>query len=300
MIPVLIAGAGVGAGLWLIWRAATARPTLADIDATLSRPGRAASAPSQPSPRDRLEERAVRAVTVRLARVGLDPSERATDLAVARTSVEQHVARKLTWALIGASFSGLFALVFAAAGLRIMPVPIVVFAVLLAAGGFFVPDLGLAQRAKEARTAFRHAYGAYLDLVDVMIAAGAGPESALQNAADSGDGWVFAEIRSALDVARRSRTRSVWAALGDLGVRLDVPELGQLASSASLVDTEGARIRESVAAQAETLRAALLAEVEASAESATERMSVPVVVLLAGFVLFIAFPAVSTIAGVGT
>ena len=133
-----------------------------------------------------------------------------------------------------------------------------------------------------------------------MIAAGAGPESALQNAADSGDGWAFAQIREALDAARRSRNQSVWAALGDLGARLDVRELGQLASSASLVDTEGARIRESVAAQAETLRAAQLAEVEASAESATERMSVPVVVLLAGFVLFIGFPAVYSIANVGT
>ena len=91
----------------------------------------------------------------------------------------------------------------------------------------------------------------------------------------------------------------MWAALGDLGARLDVVELGQLASSASLVDTEGARIRDSVAAQAETLRAAQLAEVEASAESATERMSVPVVVLLAGFVLFIAYPAVHSISTVG-
>ena len=300
MIPVLVAGAGAGAGLWFIWRAVTARPTLAEINATLARPGRAAASPSAPSSRDRLEERAVHAVTVRLARLGLDPNERAADLAVTRITVEQHVARKLTWSLVGASFSGLFALVFAAAGLAIMPVPIVVFAALLAAGGFFVPDLGLAQRAKEARTGFRHAYGAYLDLVDVMIAAGAGPESALQNAADSGDGWVFGEIRGALEAARRSRTQSVWSALGDLGARLDVPELGQLASSASLVDSEGARIRETVAAQAETLRAAQLAEVEASAESATERMSLPVVVLLAGFVLFIAFPAVANIAGVGT
>lgn len=300
MISVLLAGAGAGTGLWLIWRSVTVRPTLAEVDATLARPGRPVSAPAGPSSRDQFEQRTISAVTVHLARMGLDPAARTADLAVTRTTVEQHVAAKLVWALIGAGTSGLFALVFAAAGLPIVPLPIFVFAVLLAVGGFFVPDLGLAQRAKEARTAFRHAYGAYLDLVDVMIAAGAGPESALQKAADSGDGWAFAQIREALDAARRSRNQSVWAALGNLGARMDVRELGQLASSASLVDTEGARIRESVAAQAETLRAAQLAEVEASAEAATERMSVPVVVLLAGFVLFIGFPAIYSIANVGT
>jgi Flp pilus assembly protein TadB len=300
VIPVLLAGAGVGTGLWLVWRSVTARTTLADIDAALARPGRPASVLADPSSRDQIAQRTVRAVSVRLARMGFDPAARSTDLAVTRTTVEQHVAAKLTWALIGAGTSGLFAVVFLAAGLPIVPLPIFLFTAVLGVGGFFVPDLGLAQRAKEARVAFRHAYGAYLDLVDVMIAAGAGPESALQNAADSGDGWSFAQIREALDAARRSRNQSVWAALGDLGTRIDVRELGQLAASASLVDTEGARIRESVAAQAETLRAAQLAEVEAAAESATERMSVPVVVLLAGFVLFIGFPAVYSIANVGT
>ncbi len=300
MIPVLAAGAGTGVGLWLIWRAMSARPSLADIDATLSRPGRPAVAPDGPSLSDRIEHQTVAAITVRLARIGLDPRDRATDLAVTRTTVERHVAAKLMWAVIGAMTTGVFALIFAAAGLPIMSVPIILLAVVSAVGGSFVPDLGLAQRAREARIAFRHAYSSYLDLVDVMIAAGAGPESALQNAADSGDGWAFELIREALEEARRSRTQSVWAALGDLGARLDVAELGQLASSASLVDTEGARIRDSVAAQAETLRAAQLAEVEASAESATERMSVPVVVLLAGFVLFIAYPAVHSISTVGT
>jgi Flp pilus assembly protein TadB len=300
VIDVLLAGAGAGVGLWLIWRAVTARPSLADIDATLCRPGRPATAPDGPSLGDRIEHRAVAAVTTRLARIGLDPRDRATDLAVTRKTVEQHVSTKLMWAVIGATTAGLFALIFAAGGLPILPAPIAVLAAVMATGGFFVPDLSLAQRAKDARTGFRHAYSSYLDLVDVMIAAGAGPESALQNAADSGEGWAFEAIRDALETAKRSRNQSVWAALGDLGARLDVAELGQLASSASLVDTEGARIRDSVAAQAETLRAAQLAEVEASAESATERMSVPVVVLLAGFVLFIAYPAVHSISTVGT
>ena len=169
-----------------------------------------------------------------------------------------------------------------------------------AAAGFMLPELTLTDQAKRDRRAFRHAFGAYLDLVDVMTAAGMGPESAMHSAADAGDGWAFEQLRGALDAARRSRHQSIWEALGELGRRLGVVELGQLAASASLVDTEGARIRQSLAAQAETMRAAQLAEVEAEAESATERMTVPVTVLLAGFILFIAYPAVANISGIGT
>jgi tight adherence protein C len=176
----------------------------------------------------------------------------------------------------------------------------VVVAVLFAAGGFLLADVGLTDRAKKDRRAFRHALGGYLDLVDVMTAAGAGPETVLKRAAEAGDGWAFELIRASLDAARRSRRVSIWEALGELGGQLGVVELGQLAASATLVDTEGARIRDSLAAQADTMRASQLSEVEAEAESATERMSVPVVVLLFAFILFIGYPAVANISGIGT
>jgi tight adherence protein C len=297
---VAVAALG-GVGAWLIWRALTIRPTLGELQASLARPGRPAAAPSGPaSSRDAIEDRAVQWVAGTLRRLGQDPGRRAEDLAVTRTTVEQHVLAKITWAVIGFVSVGLVAFVLGVAGVPVLAGPVVVVAVIVAAGGFVLPDITLTDKAKTSRRAFRHAFGAYLDLVDVMTAAGAGPESALHNAADAGDGWVFEQLRGALDAARRSRQLSVWEALGDLGRRLGVVELGQLAASASLVDTEGARIRESLAAQAASLRAAQLAEVEAEAESATERMTLPVVVLLAAFVLFIGYPAVATISGVGT
>ena len=299
MIGLLAAGAIAGLGAWLVYRAAMARPSLADIEARLSRPGVAASSPIGASARADLERHVVGRVIGLLERVGLDPARRQQDLAVTRTTVEQHVAAKLTWTLAGFVGVAVLAALAAAAGLRLTVGPLVVLGVAAAAGGFLVPELGLTERAKGARVGFRHAYGAYLDLVDVMTAAGMGPEAALHGAADAGDGWAFEQLRAALDAARRSRSLSVWAALGDLGRRLGVVELGQLAASASLVDSEGARIRESLAAQADTLRAAQLAEVEAHAQTVTERMSVPLVVLLTGFLILIAYPGVASIAGVG-
>jgi Flp pilus assembly protein TadB len=283
----------------LIWRALTARPSLADIHASLARPGRPAAAPARPTARDEFEHRVVQWTVDALRRVGADPAARAEDLAVTRSTVEQLVVAKLAWAAAGVALVAVGAAVLAAGGIGIVAGAVVVVALVAAAAGFVLPDLALTNRAREDRRAFRHALGAYLDLVDVMTAAGAGPETALQNAAEAGDGWVFEQIRLALDTARRSRRLSIWEALGELGNRLGIAELGQIAASASLVDTEGARIRESLAAQAEALRAAQLAEVEAEAESATERMIVPVVVLLIAFILFIGYPAVANISGIG-
>jgi hypothetical protein len=59
MIPLLLIAATGGLGAFLIWRAFTAQPTLADIQARLARPGRTASAPVGPSARDEIEHRMV-------------------------------------------------------------------------------------------------------------------------------------------------------------------------------------------------------------------------------------------------
>ena len=71
-----------------------------------------------------------------------------------------------------------------------------------------------------------------------------------------------------------------------------------LAASVSLAGSHGARIRASLAAKADTLRGHQVAETEAAAEAATERMTVPVAVLLFGFLVFIAWPAINQITAV--
>ena len=68
-------------------------------------------------------------------------------------------------------------------------------------------------------TQFEHALSSYLDLVNIVLAGGAGIESALEAAAEAGDGWVFDEIRQALVRARATR-RSPSLYLGELGREL--------------------------------------------------------------------------------
>lgn len=72
-------------------------------------------------------------------------------------------------------------------------------------------------------------------------------------------------------------------------------ELGEQAASVGLAGTEGAKVRSSLAAKAASLRSHQLADAETTAQAATERMSLPVVLLFAGFLCFIAFPAIERV-----
>ena len=58
---------------------------------------------------------------------------------------------------------------------------------------------------------------------------------------------------------------------------------------------KGAKVRASLAAKAASLRTHELAEAETADQAATERMSLPIVMLFAGFLFFIGFPAVERV-----
>lgn len=290
MIPIAFAGAGVGLGLWLVSLGLRSRPSLSDVGSRLESPGRTALTEPMAT-RTELETKATERMSQLLQAMGMEPTRRAADLRVTQRSVPQHVLAKLSWAVGLGGGCLLIGLLFA---------PLIGVTVALLAGlggtvlGFYVPEWSLTRRAAEARKAFRHAYGGYLDLVNVMLAAGSGPESALQTAADSGSGWAFAEIRGALARARRTR-QSVADAFYELGRELEVTELEELAASMALVGRQGARVRSSLASKADALRAQQMAETEAEADAATERMTLPVAMLLLAFLILLGFPAVALI-----
>lgn len=210
------------------------------------------------------------------------------DLAVTGISLQQHgLVKTASPAMIVVVVYALW-LVLAIAGFAISPLWATVIALLAALVAFVVPDMRLRRRAKDRRVAFRHALSAYLDLVTIIMSGGGGLLTALQTAADAGDGWTFAEIRGALDRARLSN-RTPWSQLGVLGERFDISELRDLVATAELAGTEGSRVTESVSTKADVLRARLQAEVEQTSESLTEQMLVPVGLLLVALFLFLGF-----------
>jgi hypothetical protein len=68
-----------------------------------------------------------------------------------------------------------------------------------------------------------------------------------------------------------------------------------LAASVSLAGTEGAKVRTSLAAKAGALRTHQITDAEGDATAATERMSLPVMLLFLGFLAFIAYPALTKV-----
>ena len=297
MIVALVCGAGVGAGLWLIVRGLyPPRPSLAQALAQLKRlpePAPVLTAESDDGFAARLG-RPLAEVLGRTKAGWMLPAKVRQDLAVLGRSPERHLAEKATLTLVGLLFAPAVAVLLALGGARLpLVVPLWTSLVFMAAG-FFLPDLGVHSEATRRRRDFRHALSSFLDLVVVALAGGGGVETALADAASVGSGWAFSYLRRALDQARLAR-QTPWAALGRLGQELGMTELSELAASVALAGTEGAKVRASLATKAASLRTHQLAEAETADQAATERMSLPVVLLFAGFLLFLGYPAVEKV-----
>ena len=297
MILALCCGAGVGIGLLLVVRGLyPPRPSLAQTLAQLRRSPE--PAPVVTADKDSgFSARLGRPIADALVRTGatwLVPGAVRRDLAVLGRGPERHLAEKVTLALVGLLFAPAIAALLILGGAH-LPLVVPLWASLIfMVAGFFAPDLGIRADAARRRRDFRHALSSFLDLVVVALAGGGGVETALADAANVGSGWPFAYLRRALDQARLTR-QTPWAALGRLGTELGVGELSELAASVALAGTEGAKVRASLAAKATSLRTHELAEAETEDQAATERMSLPVVLLFAGFLVFLGYPAVEKV-----
>jgi Flp pilus assembly protein TadB len=292
VIAGLLLGVGFGLGVYLIGRGLLRRHVpLAVALAELERP----RWPRQPMATGREGRGAERAVAA-LRGLGIDLDRAESDRRVAGLTVERQVLEKLTAAIVGGATPVVLAVLAGAGGLAVPYGLVVVAGLGFGTAGFVLPDMLLRGRARARRDAFRTALSAYLDLVNVLLAGAAGTETALQAAAEAGDGWAFGEIRVALEKARVLRT-SPWDAFEELGAQLGVVELQELAASVRLAGEQGAKIKASLASKAASLRAQQLARTEAAAHAASERMAIPNVVMFLGFLVFAGYPALISIVG---
>ena len=297
MILGVLAGAGVAGGLLLLFLGLRPAPpsvalTLAAYDA--ARTSRVVAPVVGP----RWTARWQRIVGVplaegMLARGWLSSAVRA-DLSVLGREAAAFVATKVATAIAGLITPALLAIGAGEAGAH-LPVLIPAWASLGGALiGYLVPDLRLRSAAADARRDFRAAIGAYLDLVAMRMASGAGLSEALVEAARLGTGPAFVRLRGALADARTDGLAPT-AAVGRLGTELGLPDLVDVAARLSLVDTSGAQAEASLRAQAASLRDRELSDLQGASAERSQSMLVAQVVLGFGFLLFLGYPAVAKV-----
>lgn len=241
--------------------------------------------------------RAGRPLAEAIARLAGGPGRLDEDLSVLGRSRAEHAAAVATGAIAGGALPPLLAAVAAVLGVHVpLSVPAIGCAAAGAAGAG-LPVVELRRRARTARARFRQALASWLELVALAQAAGMGLESALQSASATCDDASFRRIRQAVDVAR-GIGRPPWDALARLGSQLGIADLEELGSNLALAGAEGARIRASLMAKAASLRRRELAEAESEANAVTERLFLPSIVLMLGFLVLVGYPALVTVAHV--
>ncbi len=290
MIEVMLGGF-IGFGLFVIIRALVpSRPgaaaRVARIDALRAR-GQFGAAPVRSrSPRDRLGWQ----LTEFYARRGWEQRSVRADLKLLERSWQQFLVTKVGLAAAGFMIGPLLFGVTWLWGLHLTPL-VPLWLALGFAGLFFVlPDLEVRRDATAKREDFRRVVAAYLDLVAMNLAGGRGLPEALMSAAEISDGWALRRLRDCLTDARLAGVPQ-WTALGELGTELGVRELTDLGAALNLVADDGAKVRASLTSRAETMRRREIAEMEGKAGARSQSMLVAQLLLAAGFLVFILYPA---------
>lgn len=276
MMQELLTGGGAGLGLSLVaYGLRPPRRALATVLNTLRR------AP-QPEPAGR--RRAYTLLAAPARRLGLPRAQVRLDLATVQKDTAQHLAEQTAAIVFGALI-----VPFAATMLGFRGQIPLWLAVLGAAVGFRWADAQLHSQAEARRAQLRHTLAVLLTLLTISLARGAGVEQALSESSSVCTGWAAERLRQVLGTARVLR-QPPWQAIGELGDDTGVAELTELAAAMALAGTEGARVRASLSARAAAMRQAATSEMETEAEKASSRMSVPLLVLGFGYLIFLLYP----------
>jgi len=288
---LVLLGLCAGFGLVLVATGLTRRSSLVE---EMQRYGPEAVLVARPS------EVASRRTTALLAAVGVSLGRIATsdeglsrqqsDLAITdRTPERQSIVVAVT-ALLGALTPFLVAGLASWIGLQVPAGELLAVAVIGGIGGVLSSRAELHRAAGRAREQFLRGLSCWLELVALAQAGGMGVESALVAAGRISPDRTFVRIRRALDRSRHSGV-SPWDEQARLGAEIGVGELDELAASLALAGTEGARIRSSLTAKSQSLRRRQMSAAAARANATTERLFLPSIVLMVGFLIFIMFPA---------
>jgi Flp pilus assembly protein TadB len=299
MTVVIVLALGIGLGMvGVVMGVRSHRPTLQDVLKGLASEPSGIGSPERMSGRRdsrRLDHRIAVILANEVRERRYFEREFGIRLALSNSTLEDLCARCFVFASIGCLIPVLAYVLMTAGGLRVPILVLVVAGVLLGVGGALLPVSELNSDAKRGRRHARRVICSFLDLVVLGLAGGMGIESALLAAAQLGENVVSRRMVAALSLCRDTG-EPPWEALARLGETFGIEELGELAATAGLAGLEGAKVRATLAARSASIRRHELANVEAEANALTERLFIPGVFLLVGFLIFIGYPAFTRIA----
>jgi tight adherence protein C len=296
---VLVFGALFGAGMLLVLTAqplGAPRPSLARRLAALTpEAGPHRIVASEQVFRTRLFEQSLRPVLERtgegiarvLGRLGLDLRETEERLRAAgdRGGLALFEGQKLAGALIGFTFLPV------AESLGLAPITPVWLWLAAAAGGFFLPEAMLKRRAEGRRRRMREDLVHFAELLSLAVSAGLGVEGAVDQAAASGEGPLFDELRRLLREARL-RGESASATMSRLPAEVGLADAESLAAAIGASADHGTAITQALRAQARALRERRRLELVEASERAQVRMLLPVgLLILPAFFVVVLYPA---------
>lgn len=293
-MTAFLAGGSAGLGVFLL--AVAILPTRPSLTRQLAAYDQVWRRGIAPAARSSIRSRIGAHLAERCEQRGWRFASTRADLAIAGGSWEAHLASKVLLGLGGLVLGPLLALGLAMAGVWSDPTVPAGLGAVLGCGCFVLPDLELRRAATARRRDFRHALGAFLDLVAMNLAGGRGVPEALLTAGEVGSSRAFGRIRDALASARITG-QTPWQALGSLGEDIGVAELRDLAAALGLVAEDGARVRQSLTARAASMRQRELADLAGRAGERSQSMLVAQMLLCVGFLVFLVYPVVGLLLG---
>jgi Flp pilus assembly protein TadB len=241
---------------------------------------------------DSVRGRLVRWIADQVARRGTSTVRLTQDLTATGQTLEEYLTRTVTLAGIGLAWPPVILTLLNAAGLGLPYLLGPILGAALMVGMVLVVRQEVSDLARRRRAEFRRTLSIYLDLVAMSLQAGRGHAEALPASAAIGTGWAFAQIQDAIEGARFAGI-TAWEALGQLGERIGMRELTDLEAALRLASDDGAKVRATLIARAQTLRAARIADAEAAAARATESMKFALIVMVFAFLSYELYPSVA-------
>jgi len=297
MTVVILAGLGLGVGVVGLFR--YTRRRVPDLGLILAPVSTKSSARAQPTAHQESSRswRVDHEIGSRLAEVvrrhhvvdRLEPQ-----LAICRLSLGDLCARLVLSVVVGSMTPALIILFLRLEHMDTSPILAMTWTICGGASGSIATLSRFRSQVKRSYAQARRIVCSFIDLVNLGLAGGMGIEGALLSAAELGDSDLSQTLFGALCSARDAG-RTPWSAVEAVGSDLGITELKEIATAAAIAGTEGARIRSTLSARVVSIRRHELAREEAAANSTSERLFLPGILLLLGFLIFVGFPAFARI-----